>query len=381
MRLVSSAAVVLIACGRLGFDDTPTIEPTLTTCIRGLDSLDHHVCLVRDDGVVVCWGDSNNWQIGDGAGGGVRTVPVIASAFPSALEVHSGGFHTCVIAMDGRPWCVGANYTGQLGRGDIGPAQLEPQPIADVESGALAAGEEHGCVVVDGEVRCWGNNDHGQLGDDTTQTRGTPRAVMSLTSSLSVGCGHAFSCARSTSTVSCWGNNEFRQLGSDVGVRSLVPVMVPGVPAGVVEVALGQNHACAILRDRKLMCWGANYAGQLGREEPMTWLPPVEVDLPEAVTDVALGKDHSCARLVDASMWCFGDNSQGQVGVPAPSFERKPRRVEIPAATAITAGRFATCAAVDGGTVLCWGRGDEGQLGDGRQASSDVPVHAWSGCP
>lgn len=83
----------------------------------------------------------------------------------------------------------------------------------------------------------------------------------------------------------------------------------------VAKLALGFAHACAITRDHRLFCWGANESGQLGlgdRQErggtvPLAGL--VAVDLGVAPLDVVAGRAHTCVRLDGGAVLCWGKNT------------------------------------------------------------------------
>lgn len=100
---------------------------------------------------------------------------------------------------------------------------------------------------------------------------------------------------------------------------------------------------------------------------------------PAVFVSVVAGDAHSCARRSDGRVYCWGANDFGQVGADS----ALPRRVHptmvrgLEGAVALAAADVHTCAIVEGGAVLCWGR-DEGVFGraDGRARGrlSAVPV-------
>jgi hypothetical protein len=72
---------------------------------------------------------------------------------------------------------------------------------------------------------------------------------------------------------------------------------------------------------------------------------------------------------------CWGRGDEGQLGNGGTSNSATPVAVSgITTATFIGAGNSHTCARLVGGAVRCWGRNDEGQLGNSSNADSSIPV-------
>ena len=82
--------------------------------------------------------------------------------------------------------------------------------------------------------------------------------------------------------------------------------------------------------------------------------------------------------LSDGTVKCWGRGGEGQLGNGSTSNQSSPVSVSsVSNAVAITGGgdRSAhTCALISGGTVQCWGEGQHGILGNGATSSSSVPV-------
>ncbi|WP_037583321.1 RCC1 domain-containing protein [Stigmatella aurantiaca] len=199
----------------------------------------------------------------------------------------------------------------------------------------IAAGDSYTCVMLNGgTMRCWGNNTYGQLGYGNTGTVGDsekpytagdiPLAGIGGGIKVAVGGNHACALLES-GLVRCWGNNTYGQLGYNtvehVGDGEAIShygyVNVGGF---VVKIAAGSWHTCALLDTGKVRCWGLNNYGQLGYgntqnigDNEHPWTAG-DVQVGGIVKDIAAGFDHTCALLEGGKVRCWGFNNYGQLG-------------------------------------------------------------------
>ena len=94
-------------------------------------------------------------------------------------------------------------------------------------------------------------------------------------------------------------------------------------------------------------------------------------------SSVVMGPETTCGIRVNTELDCWGRGDEGQLGTDLQS-SSTPRRIRIngdPLSGVQTVGvGVAHVCAVRSSEVLCWGRNDRGQLGDGSTISSLVPV-------
>jgi len=392
-----------------------------------------HACArlgaTTNDKTLVCWGANDQAQIGDGGASGPRgltdltMLPTPDASLPKPVTaVATGRGHTCAIASGGL-YCWGSNAQGQVIAGQPGGPVEGPRVLEAIEFRdpiSVAAGAEHTCLVhASGEINCWGANDSRQL------EIGTPP----ISNAAAVVAGDDFSCALARDhALYCWGDNRFGQLAIGGGTIRSTPVQVPGiVHAGALAaggahtcvtaddangaralfcwgangssqlgngsstdasdatrisslapegIAAGTAHTCAFAASHQLYCWGAGSSGQLGLDpggDGVVTVPTMkDLSPPDGGDDVfavAAGAWHTCvAATISASVLCFGLDTDGQLGNP-PLLPPPPAKVK-----ALAAGDAHSCALDSTGKVWCWGRGDQGQLGDGSGLGRAAPM-------
>jgi alpha-tubulin suppressor-like RCC1 family protein len=151
--------------------------------------------------------------------------------------------------------------------------------------------------------------------------------------------------------------------------------------ASIKKIASGVDHACAILTDDSVWCWGGNGLGQLGNGTTASATVAVPVSGVTNAIDIAVGSSFSCAVVgtaqgaISGSVQCWGSGTSGQLGNGATSSSSTPVAVgSLSTATQVAARAGHACALLARGDVLCWGEGGSGQLGNGSSSSSAVPV-------
>ena len=150
------------------------------------------------------------------------------------------------------------------------------------------------------------------------------------------------------------------------------------------QVATGVHHSCATIggagAPAPVRCWGFNGNGQVGYpgaelvgdDETPGAAGPVDLGPGRTARALAAGEFHTCAALDDGTVRCWGFEFDGQLGYRTRDHigdNETPGSVgpvDLGAgrtATQVTAGARHTCAVLDDGAVRCWGLGSSGQLG------------------
>ncbi len=314
---------------------------------------------------------------GDGLGDACNGLPSAAIA--------AGNRHSCAIREGGKVYCWG--YGPLLGNGSTAPANPPLLVSALADAVGVTAGYEHSCALrATGEVWCWGASGLGQTGNGSTGGTPTPALVSGLADAVAVSAGDYHNCAlRATGEVSCWGYGGYGQLGHGSNPGAMpTPVVVSGL-TDAVGIAAGANHSCALRATGEVSCWGHGGYGQLGHgSTPFSEPTPVVVSGLTDAVGIAVGTYHSCATRATGEVNCWGRGFEGQGGNGSTVPPTRPTPVlvsDLWDAEAVEAGAIHSCAMRATGEVLCWGHGGDGRLGNGGTAMSTIPVRALEGLP
>lgn len=378
--------------------------------IERIASRVYHTCATMTDGTAWCWGENNNGQLGTAQPGLIASslpVPLRSSAglMTDLAEVRPGALSTCARKLDGTVVCWGSNLFGELG-GAIPPGpdvrSLEPVPVLTADGPlanvtALSMGYFHGCALVAKPgtaeaIWCWGVNNYAQLGDGTSSVRTHAVQVAALPAGdiVQVAAGGDHTCAivkTTTNHAYCWGRTANGRLGNNVltdGMQ-LAPTLVlwrqnsiTSPMPDVNRIAIGTRYTCAIKQPNgEFYCWGLNTNGALGDGSV------VERPIATKVLGIADGERnllaaddlHTCGTRA-TTLSCWGRDDNGEIGNgPVTGNQLMPVAV-IPSVQQrdLTAGWNFTCALDTNRQLRCWGSNANGELGIGNTADQASPV-------
>lgn len=237
------------------------------------------------------------------------------------FKLAMGTTHGCYISQAQKLFCFGSGGSGELGQGkyDFSDDPIEIKTVGEVISVDMhgsTIGDNNTCAVnKTGQVWCWGSNTYGMLGKDPDEVDrdNKPTLIGGIEDALQVAVGYGHACALlKNNKVACWGANSYAQLGDHAESKSFAPIAIKGMPSDITQIYSGHSHNC-VLANANLYCWGANNGGQMGSgvksDEGQT--SPVQVALPAKVKKADLYGDTSCAAT-DKGVYCWGQSDNIQ---------------------------------------------------------------------
>lgn len=357
---------------------TPTSAQSFSGAIA-VAAGDNFTIALKADGTVWAWGGNASGQLGNGTTTSSATAVRVGS-LTGISRIAADGAHAMALDLNGEVWTWGENGSGEIGDATT-TDRTSPVKITSLGTGvkAIAAGRAHSMALMsDDTVRAWGLNDSGQLGDGTTTSSSTPvtSGTSGVTSFIAAG-DDASMAVKSDGTLYAWGENQYSVLGDAGTADSSSPALISTL-ANVALVEIGGRHAVAVRTDGAVLAWGRNNAGQLGKGSAVPFVTrPTTVTSLSDVVAVGAGNEHSLYVKENGTVWASGSNENGQLGDGTTTNRTVPVQADFPStviATAVAGGHMHSLALDSDGKVWAWGDNSSGQLGDGTNTNSFVPV-------
>ena len=278
--------------------------------VANISAGERHACAVTSGGNVFCWGMGVSGQLGANSTSEestpVEVVGIGGTGFLGGIVSVSGGFeHSCALSAIGNVFCWGDNGYYELGDGSGGgqsntPVEVQVQGFGRGQSffstyvvtptlvSAVSSGYDSCALTTGGNVYCWGNGANGLLGNGGNSAVYTPVEVQGVTGGtggnslggiVSLGAGSQQTCAINVAgNVYCWGWNGQGEIGINSTTTTYTPTEVLGLGGpnlgGIVNLAGGGQHECAVSGAGNVYCWGGNTNGQLGNNSTTTGSRP-----------------------------------------------------------------------------------------------------------
>lgn len=265
----------------IGTDQTtPVLVPGIDDA-TAVTTMNSGTCVLHAGGTVSCWGDNDGGEVGQP----IDTSNLPSSAYigtpqripglSDVVALDAGWWHVCAIKRNGTVWCWGFNGDGQLGQpmdASSPAAQRFSTPVqvpGVADAIGISGGVYQTCVLREGGVvDCMGSDGAGEAGTGTFTATSSPelRRVVGLDASpvVQVSVGMQVGCAlQATGTVRCWGSDVAGSLGNDSALQSSpTPVVVHDLTASAISV--DRHTVCALSRSRSISCWGDDAWSNLG---------------------------------------------------------------------------------------------------------------------
>lgn len=376
-----------------------TSSSTIATAISaGTD----HTCAIIS-GSAYCWGSNAFGQLGntDAVDQNEPTLVGGALSGKTVVQIAAGDRFSCAATDTYQIYCWGRNTYGQLGNNSSNNSSSVPvattMPAGSGVITALAAGADHTCAVINVNVGvspnlpeyCWGLNTSRQIGDGTTTNRLIPTRVTNSAAMSKIDAGTTYSCAVQSldAFLYCWGVNGTNGMLGNNGAAA-TQYNATRISTGAIGtnnisgITTGNNVACAILNNTaRNVCWGLGTSMQLANNPTASSKIPVNSYSTGSMSGKTVfltssGVDHSCSVTGDNSLICWGAGANGKLGNGATA-NSNPVTINSSGAiagrtlTAVTAGTSHSCAIADG-LIYCWGSYLNGRLGLGNGVNSDV---------
>lgn len=404
----------------------------------------YHSFARDSEGNLYSWGNNGYGQLGVGTSS--RNIPALACEYKIKRErcFALGTNHTIIAPYDSEIYACGNNSAGQLGLGKYSSGNNSWSSVVDFENsdahdviyveakgdnsfayttehylsgqsdstgrfqrelcawGNIASsnkpvamlgvsgtnktytnlGWSHGFFVNNSnDLRGIGSNEYGELGINTNEVDSLDsfKKLDVIDDVKEMACGFEYSLAlKNNGDVYCWGVKLYEKgaIGNEDYDYNPKRLNISGIE----KISSGMNFT--VMLDNNGNVWSMGSGLYLGNgkneyaEEPVK-VAYIENEEPSGikVKKMDIGETHSIAIKNDGTVWTWGDNTYGQLGNGTNNNSAIPVQVSgLSNITQVSAGCDYSLALTNDGIVYAWGKNNKGQLGNGTTENSNVPI-------
>ena len=374
---------------------------------------------IDEEGKVYTWGDNSYGQLGNGESGKnlYSNVPICISDIPSnplnnknIVNIFASANHIIALDSQGKVYTWGSNDYGVLGNGTTEDSNIPiciselPDNILNGKNIVEICTGSYNTAVIDeqGKVYMWGYNYYGQLGNGQYYSnKYTPICISDIEGNLLKGKRVVNISAGSYHTIAideegkvyAWGDNGYGQLGNGTTESSSIPICISDIPGNILNGKRILNSSTdfyftvMIDDDGKVYTWGkdVNKEGLLGNGTTESSSIPICIsDIPdnplngEIIIDIFVNFDYIIALSNQGKVYTWGNNAYGQLGngnnfsspVPVQIFKEIINIIKDSYIVEISSNSYSSIALDNQGKVYTWGT----VLGNGTTSGSDMPA-------
>jgi alpha-tubulin suppressor-like RCC1 family protein len=298
------------------------------------------------------------------------TATFVATPAPPAAgpgRISAGGGFSLAVNAAGVPHSWGNDSASQLGNGLPDANRSTAAPFGTITGvRSLSAGQEYHGIAVLGDGTAWAWGYRGNVDCAVGSVASVPFKVDYATDILSASAGYDHTLLlRADGRVLSFGCNHAGQLGRPGAAPPMTPLaIVPGLAPNTVAVAAGDGFSLALDANGDVWAWGRSSPAD--RSATGFSSTPVRVAGLSNIVAIAAAKEHALALRRDGAVLAWGSNRNGKLG-DGTEVDRIAATPTLLASqiTAISAGGENSLALRSDGTVLSWGINETGQLGSG----------------
>ncbi len=345
----------------------------ITSGVASIAFGDHHSIMLKTNGYISTAGSGAYGELFTQTANAVLRPERILR---SVISYSAGTDHMAAIDYEGRLYTWGNNDRGQLGLGDTSPRNTPTRVTAlrDAYYEKVWCGNKITFAMTsDYEIYVFGDNSNNMFGASRAgSSSAKPVLVEDLSGSgdIEIYPSDGFCLALVGGTVYGWGRNASSRLLDVSGSSSKYPTVIYDGFSNITKLAVGSNHCLALDGSGTVWVWGSNSTYQLGMDvDGHVVDTPMSLEIKDrkdnvitSFKDIAACGSSSMFVDTEGKVWVAGSNNYGQLGTSSTRV-RNPAYVET-GAEYVIAGNSACGVIRSSGDLEMSGKNSSGALGD-----------------